>query len=426
MATIHYIIRGEKRELVQIYIRHSSVQGRVKTGFKIEPERWSNETETVRQRKLTDTDRALIQKLDELKAYVKNEDKLFVGERTTTWLQGIVNKFHGLGTGNEDLNSYVSDFIKRMDSGELKNKGAINYVKGVVRSFRGFQGVFRRYQGMYTDEEISKYTKDKKELRPFKPVDFADITESFYRDFVKYLSDEEYEVNTIGRFIKQLKQIMHRALIEKKHNNREYEEFNVVTSESHAIYLTLEEIDKLWLHKCDSEREEIARDCFIVLCETALRISDYEKISIGIRGNFIDIYQKKTSVQVSIPLTSRMRVILQKYNGKLPYIHENYVNKYIKTVAFREGLIDKVTWIAQKKGMKFEKSAAKWTLVMCHTGRRSAATNMHLAGVDLKDISVILGHKSIKTTERYIKSTIYDTANRLLKHSYYNRNLNVV
>jgi integrase len=390
----------------------------------IEPSRWSNDTETIRQRILSKTDTKLVEQLTALKAFLISEEKLFTGTRSKDWLQTLIDKFNGIDKDGEDINSYISNFIKRIDSGEIKTIGAINYVKGVVRSFKGFQGVFNRYQGIYTDKEIVKYNELKKTLRSYKRIDFRDINMGFYRDFVKYLSDEEYEVNTIGRFIKQLKRIMRQAKREKKHNNLEYEDFAVVSTESHAIYLTLDEIDKIWNYKCEGEREEIARDCFVVLCETGLRISDYRKIEI--RGDMIDIYQKKTSGKVVIPLTSRMKEILKKYNGVVPYIHENYVNEYIKTIAFRAGLTDKVTWMGQEKGMKLEKGLPKWSLISCHTGRRSMATNLKKAGVDIKDISTLLGHRSIKTTENYIKTTKYETAEKLSQLPFFNRNLKIV
>lgn len=429
MATVRFFINSEKREFANIYVSVSLGRKQryiCKTGYLVESSRWSNDTESIRQRRLTDEDEILISSLSSLRDHINSENRLYPGARSKAWLQETIDKYHGISETGQNLNAYISDFIKRIDSGELKNTGAINYVPGVVRAFKGFQGVFNRYQGIYTDKEKKKYKEEKKSLRPLKLIDFSDIDMTFYRNFVKYLSDEDYEINTAGRFIKHLKHIMHRALLEKKHNNREYEEFTVVSSESHAIYLTLDEIEKIYRYNCDDKRQELARDCFIVLCETALRISDYKKINIGIRGKFIDIYQTKTSDRVVIPLTARMGELLTKYKGKLPYIHENYVNEYIKTVAFRAGLTDKVTWIAQEKGMKFEKSAAKWSLVTCHTGRRSAATNMYLAGIPPIDIMKITGHRTERSFLKYIKTTEEETAERLSRHPFFNQNLKVV
>ena len=45
----------------------------------------------------------------------------------------------------------------------------------------------------------------------------------------------------------------------------------------------------------------------------------------------------------------------------------------------------------------------KWKLISSHTGRRSFATNLFLAGVSLEDIAMMMGHgKHIETTKRYI------------------------
>jgi integrase len=423
--TIRFFINSEKKDLAHIYVGLSLGRKQrliCKTGLLVETQRWSNDTETIRQRKLSDNDRKLISRLSSLRTYLDSEVRISaIGPKSKDWLQSLINKFHNVTSEDHNgLNGYIQIFIDKIDSGEVKNTGALNYAKGVVRAFKGFQGVFNRYQGMYSEKEIKRYQENKKKLRDVCAVDFDDINLEFYRSFVKYLSDEGYGVNTIGRFIKHLKHIMHRALIEKKHSNREFEEFIVVTEDSHAIYLTTDEIEKLYIYKCEDPRQELARDCFIVLCETALRISDYKKINIGIRGRFIDIFQTKTSGKVVIPLTARMEQILEKYKGKLPYIHENYVNEYIKTIAFRCGLTDRVTWVTQEKGLKHETSAQKWSLVTCHTGRRSAATNMYLAGIKPIDIMKITGHKTEKSFLKYIRITEEETARNLAKHPYFN------
>jgi len=40
--------------------------------------------------------------------------------------------------------------------------------------------------------------------------------------------------------------------------------------------------------------------------------------------------------------------------------------------------------------------------ISTHTLRRTFATNLYIEGVDLKRISRRMGHKSVKTTEKYI------------------------
>ena len=48
-------------------------------------------------------------------------------------------------------------------------------------------------------------------------------------------------------------------------------------------------------------------------------------------------------------------------------------------------------------------TAPKYEMVSAHTGRRSFATNLYLAGVSREDIAIMMGHgTNIDTTRRYI------------------------
>ncbi len=52
---------------------------------------------------------------------------------------------------------------------------------------------------------------------------------------------------------------------------------------------------------------------------------------------FILLTQQKTDKKVYIPVDRRVRQILDKYDGKLPHIHPNEMNKLIKTVGLMLG-----------------------------------------------------------------------------------------
>jgi integrase len=269
--------------------------------------------------------------------------------------------------------------------------------------------------------------KLEKPLRPRKIVDYEDITIDFYNSFVAFLSNEGYSINTMGRFIKVLKYMMKKALNEKRHNNKEFQEgaFSVFSEDAFTVYLTEAEVEKIYNYDLSKfPRMELARDAFIVLCETALRISDYTQIELNIREKngkqLIYIYQQKTGNQVIIPLTRRMNSILHKYNGKLPRIPEQYVNKHIKAVCLWCGITEELNWTTQKFGKKYSKSAKKYELISCHSGRRTACTLMYLAGIPTIDIMKISGHISEGAFMRYIRVTAEETALQLAEHPYFN------
>lgn len=430
MATVNYFVSAKKRKIAPVYIRVSAGRGTdliVKSGLFVNPTQWSNKTQTKKQRIRTKEDDDFMLKIKELKESIEDELKVYGKEFTKEWLTGVIFRYHNKKDADaKTLNEYIEKFLTDAEEGKIKNRSGRNIAPGTARTLRGFQLIFNEYQGVYTDKRRDKLLKENKTLRPQKSIDFEDITIDFYNSFKNFLSDEGYKLNTQGRFIKQLKYFMSKSLIEKKHSNREFKEqaFGGMTEDSFTIYLTPEEIEKIYRYDLSSDkRMEVARDKFIVLCETALRVSDYDKIDVNIRviekKPFIALYQTKTADPVVIPLTRRMDEILNKYDGHLPKIHEVYVNKFIKTVAKWAGIDEIIRWEATAYGKRYQKSEPKWKLITCHTGRRSAATNMFRAGIKTLDIMRITGHRTEASFLRYIRLSNEDVALELSKHDYF-------
>jgi site-specific recombinase XerD len=429
MATFRFFVIGSKKELATIHVRFSGGRGinfKVPSGFTVNPNDWRNKTQTIKQRIRSDADDRFINNLSDLKDHITNEIRNH-GEYSKQWLEDIIYKFHNKRSADaKSLNDYIAQFIDEARSGEKKNKSALNFAPGTIRIFEGFQRIFGEYQGIYTEKRKQWHIDNKKALRPLKKVDFENVICDFYNVFVKFLSDEGYALNTQGRFIKSLKMIMKKSLQDKLHNNREFEysAFRGISEKVDTIYLTKNELDKIYNKDLTKfPRMDLARDAFMILCETCLRISDYSKIDISIRTiegkRYIDINQSKTGVKVVVPITPRFEAIWMKYGNKLPRIPEQHVNKLIKTIALWCEITEEIRRECVKYGKKYQKSAKKYELISCHTGRRSACTNMYLAGIPLKDIREISGHSSDKQLLEYIKITKEQTAVRLSEHPYF-------
>lgn len=430
MASIKFVIHGSKRTNVPIYVR--LIAGRaadisVRSGMTVDPAAWSDKQEGLRQRIKSEEDKKFEARLRDLRKYLEDEVAGHNREFTKQWLEGIIYKYHhGKAQDAKTLNEFIERYISDAEAGRVQGKRGLNIGTGTAKGWRSFQRLFNEYQGIYTEKRIKELTKKKKPLRPRILVDYEDITIDFYHDYKNYLIQEGYKVNTIGRYIKVLKYFMAKSLAEKKHSNREFKEtvFSTVSEETFNISLTPEEIQKLYEYDLSHDkRMETARDKFIVLCETALRVSDYDKIDVNIRTingtPLIYLYQTKTNNQVIIPLTQRMEEILLKYNGHLPRIHENSVNEYIKSVAYNCGMAEVMRWETTKFGKRYPTSKQRWELVTCHTGRRSGATNMYRAGVPVKTIMSLTGHRTEAQLMAYIKITQEEQALEAAKHVYF-------
>lgn len=447
MATIRYFINAKKRKLAPVYVRFSAGRGNVfieDTGLLVDPETWSNKTQTIKQRIRTKADEELIAKLygshdkkQKIDIYgfdehINSEIKNHQGNFTAEWLKASVDRFNNrLGPESKTLNAFIDTYIKEAKAGTRKNADKMLFAEGTVKGWEVFKRNFNEYQGIYTAKRLKYRRKENKPIRPRRIIDFKDIDIDFYNDFVNVLTDEGFGINTIGRHVKELKYFLNQAMqgSEPLHDNIQFKQkaFATLTTEAFSIYLTESEIEKIYNLDLSKEPEnDVARDAFIVLCETALRISDYKKVDLNIRAEedgtkLIRIYQTKTGGEVIIPLSDRLEAILDKYNGNLPKVYEQYVNIRIKKIAERAGINDILTYPVVKYGKKYETTKSKWELVSCHTGRRSACTNMYLAGIPAIDIMQISGHRTEKIFLKYIKVTKKQTALKLAKHAYFNR-----
>lgn len=434
MASLNYIVRT-KSNPAPIYIRFSAGRGNdivIKSGFKVDPDKWSNKKQELKiTLDLTKDDTQLTESLNSLRAYILKEYTKFIGIPSKDWLLGVIEQYHNPVSGKaHNLNEYIAGFISEAGAGVRMNRDSLNFSPGTVRSYKGFQNVFNEYQGVYSEDRREELLKDGKKLRPVKILDFDDIDLNFYESFKTYVSAEGFKPNTIGRFIKILKYFMQKALDEKLHNNRDFQNrsvFRGINEDAFSVYLTEEEIQTIYEKDLSIDPTmEKSRDAFIVLCETALRVSDYPKVGVSIRekngGKLIYITQTKTGGEVIIPLSRRLEALLKKYGGNLPQVCDVYINRYIKSVASLCGINEKITWEVSKYGKRYTKTAKKWELISCHTGRRSAATNMYKAGIPTIDIMKITGHRTEAAFLKYIKINREETATRLMNHPYFRQN----
>ena len=275
---------------------------------------------------------------------------------------------------------------------------------------------------------------------------------SFYYDYTAYLKRKEYSINSVGKCIRQLKAIMNAAEVEGLHHNIAWKDkrFKGARVEVDNIYLTPKDIAKLMDVDMShmSPGHEQARDIFMVGVWTAQRISDYNNIrkedfstitkkvirevpdpenpwimkdSIETEEvTFLNIRQQKTGAKVAIPCKSELKAILEKYDYQMPHLEDQVINRYIKEVAKEAGLNDIIEIETTKGGTPKKEKLEKWQLVHSHTARRTGATLMYLAGVDIYDIMKVTGHTTPKMLKKYIKADSLEVVQKLTdKYDYF-------
>lgn len=114
-----------------------------------------------------------------------------------------------------------------------------------------------------------------------------------------------------------------------------------------AVYLTQERLDVLWGMDFGDETLNRIRDTFLVGCETGQRYSDYKRMTLDdvVRmkdgTECIRITQKKTGKTLFVPLSARVRTILERNKGKRSYSTDRF-NRGIKEVCRLAGFTETV------------------------------------------------------------------------------------
>ena len=186
-----------------------------------------------------------------------------------------------------------------------------------------------------------------------------------------------------------------------------YKGFKVLQKETDAIYLTEDEIDKIYkLDLKDNKRLEKVRDLFIIECNTGVRFEDLMHIEKeNILEHSIKIKIRKTGEVLHTLLLPITRELLKKYNYQLPTISNTNYNKYIKEIGKLSGLTESIIINTYKSGKAVSLKKKKYELISSHTSRRSFATNSYKRGDSPILIMSITGHKKESTFLKYIRIT---------------------
>jgi len=265
---------------------------------------------------------------------------------------------------------------------------------------------------------------------------FQDIGLDFYHNFLFYCQNlEKLNNNTIGGYITNIKKWCKMIEIEGLPINLQYKssEFSSITNKTKDIYLTDEEINKIFEFDFSySDRLDNVRDNFIIGLRTGLRISDFSRLEkVNIVGGFIEINTIKTSTTVVIAMHRQVKAILKKRNGEFPRkIEDQKFNEYVKEVCKAVGMTEMIEGakmvnkkddkdffpdskiITKNKSRKEFGVFPKYELISSHICRRSFASNLY-GQTDNMSIMAITGHSTESQFLKYIKITPKEHAIKL-------------
>lgn len=274
---------------------------------------------------------------------------------------------------------------------------------------------------------------------------FEDIDMNFYNKLREYFVQRNMNLSYFGAVIKNLKVVYREARdIDGLHDGHATEQrgFSVCRSNTKSIYLTLDELRRMYEVDITEEAVralspeyatwsevrlkhlvkdlDLSRKKFLIGAYTALRISDYNQLQgNNIDEQFIRVTTRKTGANVVIPIHPCVRAILESGFDFSQPITDKRLNVCIRIVARMAGITDLVegTKIVEKRAVTA--FFPKCDLVTSHTARRSAATNMYKAGIPAISIMRITGHTTEASFLRYIRISQEENAEMLAKSAFF-------
>lgn len=283
---------------------------------------------------------------------------------------------------------------------------------------------------LVSSDQVKDYKTLKKHLTKFKeyssqPITFRNLNLVFYNEFLDYMFNKAIKpdktvgllTNSAGKVIRLLKGFVNYQIAKQVIPEIDLKCFKVIEEETDAIYLTENELAKIYSLDL-SEDEELSqiRDVFIVGCFTGLRYSDLSTLNsehIDIGSEMIHIKQKKVHKAVTIPMIDYVPDLLKKYNYNLPKFTEYKFNEKVKVLGKLALLNQKVEIVRKRGSVRVSKVLKKHELISSHTCRRSFCTNMYLSGFPAEELMKISGHKTSSAFLRYIKVDNFQAALRL-------------
>ncbi len=323
---------------------------------------------------------------------------------------------------NKEINSYL-DAVKAnllLKKRELEEMGT-NLTAEMLKN--AYLGLIDKQRSL-----IEVFTEHNQQCKQLENIDFApgtivryEVTLRIIKDFlqrkykkndillcdIKPLFIDHFEVylkttrkcahNTSTKYLKNLKKIINISLNNGWIKSNPFANIRFRSNEVNIAYLTEKELDLLMKKPFTIERVEQVKDIYLFCCFTGLSFSDVKSLcSKDIIEEFNQLWikkkRKKTKNWCHIPLLEPALKIIEKYqshpycvmNGVLlPVTSNQKMNAYLKEIADLVGIDKKLS---------------------THTARHTFATTVTLGNqVSMEVVSKMLGHSSIKMTQKYAR-----------------------
>lgn len=279
----------------------------------------------------------------------------------------------------------VKKIVAKMEIDSLYSDNMIDKDYQLDKGFFEYCDEFIKRKAPHS--EIRAYIAVTKKLKDYIQSDTlicSEINEDFLLEFRDYL-DAHLNGVTAYNYFKKLRRMIKEATYSKYFKENPMERITNTKGKSiEKQTLTNDEVKLLVNTDCSNDE---VKNAFLFSCLTGLRFCDIIRLKWGnIRNGRIDIVQKKTQERVVIDL------------------HENCYKLIGKTQKPHDLVFSLPSHTACLKHLKkWVEDAEIDKHITWHCSRHSFATDLILNDTHITAVSKLLGHKSLRETETYVR-----------------------
>lgn len=296
--------------------------------------------------------------------------------------------------------SYSSNTVKEIMAG-TGNPNFFTVAEKVLSRVRqtGKFGTYKRYKSA-----IQKF----RDFNRSNTLTFPELTYSLIIKYEQHLiENRKNSVNTITANLKVIQKIIREAIREDfiRPEQNPFNKYKMRSTPTFRMFLTESEltmIENLPL-KAGSEMEH-HKNAFIFACNCGLRISDILQLRWkDLKEGRIHKVLHKTQETVSVKLNQKALAILERYRPD----SNDLVFPLLKLKGVEpEHLLNSIssaTAYLNKNLRKMAKLAKITKPLTSHIARHTFATRALSKGLNILQVSYILGHKNLRETQIYAK-----------------------
>jgi hypothetical protein len=392
MAAVRFRLDHPKKDeqdkpvsiLVQLYI-NSKMRPELATGEKVAPGNWDKEDE---------------------RATSKHNGY----KKLNLHLQNISADLLQLWRDNKELNR--KQLRERM--GQILRGAAYNPIAEKKTLFEALERFIESYKGEKAANSVKMYVTLQKRLLEFDSlypgIDIDNLDFNFYDRFKQFLyslpnpnyngftmhrqPDGSYIVqqdnngipvgifdDKVFKYFINLKTFLSWSEKRGYKPNPVYKQWEIIKRKYPPISLTMDELQKLESVELPKHLD-VARDYLVFEARTGQRVSDIKRFD----KKDLDGFKWNNTPKKGNRLNNKVVTIhfegycapaywiLQKYNFKMPFIHEQVLNKLIKEVCRMAGINNEIyieRWAGSKK---VRITGKKYQFISSHTGRKTFIT----------------------------------------------------